>query len=549
MLLTQKGEEKDIQFSWGRKTGVQYYESFTYNGTAYFLYDCVYVECKGDSEPSIGKLVKIFETPTGTRKVRVVWFFRPIEIQNWLGDLRPLSNELFLASGMGQGLSNVIPLEAINGPCSVICTSKDRRNTQPTEEELGNANFIFLRTFDVKSRTLSKKFPDLIANVEVKNYFNQQKEVKPCPAKDEDLDTKSAKAVSVSGLGTAKAKQAQSSRNKSSSSSEIYDNKSYHPTKSSLTGVPGTSLVVKRKHESASGGPNVISLKRIKLGNTSSIPATSPPRKKHESALDFPYTSIPKKIKLENHSAAGLSHQSKVSQGKYSDDRVVEVDHKVRMFPAKAGYLEKKKGMGTDSTIREVVRKPTEDSSKWFIEQPWEKRMLMAQEKGTLVLLGNLDPSFTSADVEAILLGAFKLKVSVKMIHHGTFFSLNSGQAFAIFKSREDANSVISSLKTRCLMLGDGRPLIARMGSLKEPRKPSGFVGHLTIDRVRPQKQRIEMREAVSTSHYSQNNTIEYEMALEWFVLQKRSDRRWKALYESQAKELAELKSKFKTPQ
>lgn len=35
--------------------------------------------------------------------------------------------------------------------------------------------------------------------------------------------------------------------------------------------------------------------------------------------------------------------------------------------------------------------------------QPWEDRMQTAHEQGTLVLLQNLDPAFTSAEVEVII--------------------------------------------------------------------------------------------------------------------------------------------------
>ncbi|KAG6389492.1 hypothetical protein SASPL_150960 [Salvia splendens] len=39
-------------------------------------------------------------------------------------------------------------------------------------------------------------------------------------------------------------------------------------------------------------------------------------------------------------------------------------------------------------------------------------------------------------------------------------------------------------------------------------------------------------KEAVSTSHYSQHNTVEYEMAMDWCLLQSQSDEWWKRLYE-----------------
>ncbi|KAF5195884.1 Bromo-adjacent-like (BAH) domain protein, partial [Thalictrum thalictroides] len=106
--------EKEPEFTWGIKRGmggkkkeVQFYESFTYDGIEYFLYDNVYLFNDREPEPYIGKLVKIWEQPQQIRKVKVIWFFRPVEILNWVGDDSAVENELFLASGDGVGLANI----------------------------------------------------------------------------------------------------------------------------------------------------------------------------------------------------------------------------------------------------------------------------------------------------------------------------------------------------------------------------------------------------------------------------------------------------------
>lgn len=110
-------EEETLEFSWGHKrcfggpnNGVQFYDSFTYDGIEYSLYDCVYMWADDQPEPYIGKLVKIWETASHKKKVKVVWFFRPIEIAHWLGDIKPLKTEIFLATGEGKGLFNLNPL-------------------------------------------------------------------------------------------------------------------------------------------------------------------------------------------------------------------------------------------------------------------------------------------------------------------------------------------------------------------------------------------------------------------------------------------------------
>ncbi|PQQ15882.1 uncharacterized protein Pyn_37462 [Prunus yedoensis var. nudiflora] len=90
--------------------------------------------------------------------------------------------------------------------------------------------------------------------------------------------------------------------------------------------------------------------------------------------------------------------------------------------------------------------------------------------------------------------------------------------AFVIFKSKITAERVISELNGRCLVSGNWslRPVIGIRRSLKGPDKTARFVGHLSIAKIRLQSQSEAMRKAVSTSHYSQPNTIEYGMALEW---------------------------------
>lgn len=103
-----------LEFSWGCKEhlggknlNLQYYKSFTYDGVEYFLYDSVYMWVEGQPGPHIGKLIRIYETSRLEKKVKVVWYFRPPEVQKWLNDTCLLNNELFLGSGEGLGLVNV----------------------------------------------------------------------------------------------------------------------------------------------------------------------------------------------------------------------------------------------------------------------------------------------------------------------------------------------------------------------------------------------------------------------------------------------------------
>ncbi|KAJ6745551.1 PROTEIN ANTI-SILENCING 1 [Salix koriyanagi] len=171
---------ENIEFKWGKQRGVggkkkdvKFYESFSYDGVEYALYDSVYMYKEGETEPYIGKLIKIWENADMTKKVKVLWFFCPREISYYLGDEKPPENELFLASGEGVGSTNVNPLEAIAGKCNVVCSSKDSRNPQSSDEELQEADFVFYRTFDVGNCRILDKIDDKIAGIEVKFLLNR----------------------------------------------------------------------------------------------------------------------------------------------------------------------------------------------------------------------------------------------------------------------------------------------------------------------------------------------------------------------------------------
>lgn len=110
-------EEVVLQFEWGKKRGmggkkrdVQFYESFTFDGVEYALFDAVYHHNEGEPEPYIGKLIKIWENRDKSKKVKVQWFFRPREIQRYLEGIQTRHNELFLGCGEGKGLTNINPL-------------------------------------------------------------------------------------------------------------------------------------------------------------------------------------------------------------------------------------------------------------------------------------------------------------------------------------------------------------------------------------------------------------------------------------------------------
>ncbi|KAF8406987.1 hypothetical protein HHK36_006108 [Tetracentron sinense] len=584
----EAGKEYNPEFKWGKKKGavtnteVQFYESFTYDGVEYFLYDCVYLYYGNESKPSIGKLVKIWEQSNHKKRVKVVWFFLPCEILNWLGDDAPLENEIFLASGEGEGLSNVNPLEVLAGKCNVVCTSKDQRNLLPSELELRMAKYIFYRTFDVGSLTISDKFEDRIAGIEGQKLVAVPKE----NWKEKTGKLKLFSKLDLAGrLGDAikdenhgritspvvkvaeSKKTTASGRDREWFSDEILLRPKTHFDKEGTEAGEITRSQIEDKLEfiknvSHLGALEKRPLKKMKLfddsakrskeldpspqlalGKDSETNAMWKSRVGFKESEKFskPFKRPPRRsdYKAESKAIKDFVRQERgLSEKLYYDDKATKLSDKG------APELARDKGIKTDSQVLDVIRGP---------DVPWEERMRRSHEQGTLVLLENLDPSYSSTDIEDIVWHAFKERVTAKMIQRNTFSSPNYGQAFVIFKSRDAAEAAVTKLNKEFLMLPNGSPLVGGKGTPMEPGKPTKFVGHLFIEKFKLQKQRDEMviytaslfsrflnimRNAVSTSHYPQPNTIEYEMAMEWRLLQKKSDLWWEALHMKHREEL-----------
>ncbi|KAL3655655.1 hypothetical protein CASFOL_000051 [Castilleja foliolosa] len=843
--LVEAEKPEELDFKWGKlrsvggkKKDVRFYETFTYDGMYYALNDCVFMYTEDEAEPYIGKLVKIWENSDRSKKVKVQWFFRPREISLFLGEAEVKENELFFASGAGIGLTNINPLEAIAGKCNVVCISKDKRNLQPSAEEVQMADYIFYRTFDVNSNTISDQMGVTVGGLDVKYVFNRTeslrdldvrnlnptrtdviargetpeaagknplillKNVKPDENEDlmlgkkgtnanevqakhggllgegssggnvnsskigktkgitlerknmpadkngsekdkfedikspdsqvkveegvkksardsgDDLDyTRSKKAKldgPVSSLEVNGEKGTQNLTNPRKAESEldkIFDgsgkdvnlagksnfvdeNLSKESAQSAKKPTSGrdedlnalqgkqskANIVLSReKLESAHAQKSVGAEKGKKLGENSSArmerssklnvispgeverlvtpdgtlnarfnedfqgygqaaklvkklnastkrplkrsadlsmeksniqkmtdyeimdklvddssPFGGPPTKKGKlddfinkvsgktcsdevnnsprlAANDSTTKSKNGKGALNEHLEGGPS-----KKGKF-DDNYRNNNSEIKNSPKVAAYenmtkLKLVKGASKDnfdnmvgkpsknnlpsppivtcngddgkvgSRIFKVTRRPIVEKSNWM-KLPWESKMKTAHDQGRLVLLLNLDPEYTSGEVEDIVWHAFKEESTAKMVQQTATSNPYSGQAFVIFKSREAVDRVVKRLEGGCLMLPNKRPLVARIIDFPKFLEKKTFVGHLAIDKARRQR---ETKEALSTSHYSQNNTVEYEMAMAWWQLQSKSHSGWKKLYEQQRKEIKKLTDNLK---
>ncbi|XP_026404721.1 protein ANTI-SILENCING 1-like isoform X2 [Papaver somniferum] len=1001
--MSDTKEEENLEFKWlkkrgigGRRKEVQFYDSFVFDGEEYSLYDCVYMYKDGEPEPYIGKLIKIWEQPGNLKKVKVLWFFRPIEVVNHIGDEEVPENELFLASGKqdSRGLTNINPLEVIAGKCNVICTSKDVKNPQPSEEEMKAADYIFYRTFNVDTFKISDEIDEKIASVEVKFIYNRtggkepgnifklgsgktdengkiggsddvsrppvklnaqglpdssvrveneqlvapgvihdslpcetvapneaattldkqdnvvcRKEaqikleqlllkrserdgkvndtsttlvqekgnLKPVNSSDE-ADRPSKKARVDSSVKPSKkpqpkiskslslsknkkeaspqiskkdgadnldklSRETQTTVSNSSSLSKGKDEPREQPSKKARIGSPvksteeqqstisnplslskGKDKPIAKPLEKARDGhstktveepqpkissPSSFSKEKNKdavqtsketgvdnavksseepqptISSPSSLnkdknEATAQPSKniKDINSIKSSYEPQPKisspssfnkeknkddaqtskqtrvdnlvkssketqptvsslssfnkdknkaivqpfkngkdgnSIKSSNEPHPTISTPSVVLKEKMAgvqeciilvdsdeddvvgvsgamgsaledvntskvvvdshvqekatlkdvkpeketntDDQTVEVgkrpetvsaledtstskavvdshvQEKATLTDVKAGEKKKRKlsngnpskpavsrcteketntdvqtvevgkrpetvsaledmstskavvdshvqekatltdvkprekkkrklsngnpskpavsrcseeETNTDDQTVEVGRRPQTDRSKWFKGLPWEERMETAHDQGTLVLLENLDPSYTSAEVEDIIWHGFQENCTAKVVAQTAISSPHSGRAYVIFKTRDAAELATEKLDAGCLMLPNGRPLVASRGNPPKRGKASTLVGHLFIEKIKLQTQREDIKKAVSTSHCSQPNTVEYEMALEWCLLQTRADKYWKELYKQQGEEMRKLNAELK---
>ncbi|GMI92538.1 ANTI-SILENCING 1, Increase in Bonsai Methylation 2, SHOOT GROWTH 1 [Hibiscus trionum] len=604
--MAEVGGTEDLEFKWGKKKGiggrkkdVQFYESFTYDGVDYALYDNVYLYMEGEPLPHLGKLIKIWETGDKSKKVKVLWFFRPEEISNYLVDELAHPNEIFLASGDGVGLANVNPLEAIVGKCNVICISKDSRNPQPSDGDIQMAEFVFYRTFDVGLRTISDKIDEKIAGTEVKFIFNLPGSLKPSSVHNFSVDDKNAseKAIGTNGrvilskLNTSEDQIPEEDRQEEQkpvvaenlAPSELQENGFNYKTASSFKVEENSDLKVSSVKPNVSQREKLVSgvvtesgglAKRNDRQENTSGDKTGFSRNVKENAnssaekighvnqvkFDEKLKSVKDTSELDErpHKKAKLDSSVKVSNDKESLRRPTDPrgtaknssnkpkieDKLTKPTNCKTPAMPPNDGKRTGDKVVAVTRMPVSDRSSWFGEIPWEERMQDAHEQGKLVLFQNLDPTYSSADVEDIVWTAFKKTCRAKVVQQTACSSPHSGQAFTIFDTREVAEEVITKLDKGCLLLPNQRPLVASIPNPCFSRKQSMFAGHLIVDKLKSQR---EMKEAVSTSHCSQPNTLEYDMAMEWCLMAETSNVFWKKLYEQQGKEIKRVKGNFKS--
>ncbi|WVZ69744.1 hypothetical protein U9M48_018482 [Paspalum notatum var. saurae] len=533
------GNSEKLQFSWGKrrakggaKMDTQFYESFTLDNVKYSLFDSVYLFKHGDPEPYIGKIVKIWEKDQA-KKVKILWFFLPDEIQKYLSE-PVMEKEIFLASGDGIGLADINPLEAVAGKCTVICISKDKRNRQPSPQEQATADYVFYKFFDVKNCTLSDQMPDKIADIEVCLLLNPKDEqiISNPSAVNGPLKPNVDKSLAAAGPPTCAAVKKEdgslvSDVPLSQPAVDVYQNPpaavicSQSVTKEEdqkqVAAIPRSQSVIKEEDQKQ---VTAIPLSHSAVKEDEKLVASIPPPRSADME------NIPKDTKSQN-AHAGERPPKKL---KLSQEATV-------------------KDMAPDVSNKRPLESKQADRRKWF-KFAWDERLQDADKDGTLVFIQNLDIQFAAADIELylpkssfILINlnlitpvfelvheALNLNCTAKPINHPTYDDPNNGKAYAIFRTEKDADMAIAKINSGLVV--SGRPLYCSKGLLQVPKSSGTLVGHLSLYNIKiSQKQREEQKKAVSTSHCSQPNTIEFDMALEWLLLREKQEKKFRLLH------------------
>nr|GFC86353.1 protein anti-silencing 1-like [Tanacetum cinerariifolium] len=103
------------------------------------------------------------------------------------------------------------------------------------------------------------------------------------------------------------------------------------------------------------------------------------------------------------------------------------------------------------SAYQEFVcgRKPNDvndDKSNWFRQLPWDERLKNAYDQGKAIMLHNVDPDYTSSEIEDIVWHTFNEKCTAKILQCTALSSPHYGQAIILLNKKEAAQKILVKL-------------------------------------------------------------------------------------------------------
>ncbi|GAU11054.1 hypothetical protein TSUD_113470 [Trifolium subterraneum] len=465
--------------------------------------------------------------------------------------------------------------------------AEDKRNPKPSETELKRADFVFKCTFNVDRLAIDDKFPDKVDGIEVEKFFNKKVDKKTSnnlhletnnTSKSLKIKIKKRASENVKDKDEVrdevKAETAPSNVLRCKVKDEVRISENFSPKinlrtsenfKDEVKTKTAPSDILRYKDEvgiSENVSPKinmrtsenfkdevktktapsdilhykVIEKDEVRMSENVSPKIRTSENFKDEAKYEVKTKTAPSdilhcKVKDNARTCENISPKRLLDSHSFKRRKIIEENSIVGQnnITQKKEDFDEKEELRQDKSVKpnrrviEVTERPN---------SPWKERLQKAQESDTLVLLSNLDPSYTSYEVEDLVWHTLKEKVEARMIESSPTSNTYYGRALIIFRTKDAAENAISELNRRCLILEGGRVVIARKGTVTDPAKQNTLTGHLSINRAARHKQSREMRDAVSTSHCSQPNTIEYAMAMEWTKHYYKSEACWEALRE-----------------
>ncbi|KAD5508206.1 hypothetical protein E3N88_15909 [Mikania micrantha] len=470
--------------------------------------------------------------------------------------------------------------DAIICPCNVVCLSEDNRNPQPSDEQRKAADFVFYRTFDVQSYAVLDKMDDEVGGLESifthsnfgflnlvcfsfsqdrtptgSDKFNDQPFKKFRSDKKPLVNVNNPKVSKFCGTTEDQKnrmvaeKVTSDKRLKKRRDDGSFDQpfKEFRPDKKPLINVNnpkaseycGTTENQKKSIVTAKVTSYDLEGSKLKKRDDGSFKVPDNKMGINMNLRDMVALAKEKsksRIYLDIHGNKN-NHNNKEDKEEESGECIkkLSLNTSLKLYALSSG-IDKK------NAYQEFVVSPTPNAVS---KNPWEYRLRKAYDQGAAILLLNVDPEYNSGEVEDIIWHAFKEKCDAKILQHNLVSNPHYAQALLLLETKEAAHKVLTKLDKGCLMLSNGSqifmPLVGTPCPPISTKKNSKFFGHLTFDKARFKNQHED--EAVSTSHYPQPNTIEYDLAMEWCLLQLKSAIWWEKFHEEKGKQYSTILS------
>lgn len=497
------------EFTWGKAKASsnkerKYYTSFFFDNEEYSLYDNVIVYDKKQSDGHVAKIMKLWEDiASGGMMVLLRWFLKPLELPSHLQSQVVCKNskELFLAFGKGKGVSNENKLDCIERKCKVLCTSKDARNKQPSEEDLKFADYFYNCMYNVDLKKLSR-LEGIVKVLGEDVLFNKPGWVSNGQVSNES--TGALPAVDTCPSTTTHATQ-------TASQQPVDDGEpDFDLITKDARANQGRSIPIKR-------AANVRALQQDAVErspSTAQQPMTrSASAKKNEQGL--------LKAKSEEITSTG---------------RALFADS----LP-QSGFLIPTRARSKQVQHQDTVLPP----------KPEDCNLAESLCHGRVLHIQNVDSSINFKDMNELMKSTLQGCSGVQMLQQNGSLRAPAGEALAVFETEGLADAALQQFEEHCLIIsGCSRPLIARKVGGPDPGQIARFPGHFPLDNLKLWKRRQEevMKKSSEIFHFADPKTVEYEMASEWKNLHKWLACCWERLCKVQGEETNLMFEKHKKP-